>query len=107
MLIVYPFFLQTSRVFKREVLWYNQFNWIFHGGNALRKSLCLLPALALTLSACSTLSPPVELEHPTPLEVATCLEPVELSDDSMGAWVVYTTELLDTYVKCRAAIGLK
>ena len=75
---------------------------------ALSKSRCFASAaLALTLSACSTLSPPVELQHPTPLEMATCTEPVELSDDSMGAWVVYTTELLDVYVKCRAAIGLK
>lgn len=76
---------------------------------ALSKSRCFASAaLALTLCACSTASPPVELQpHPTPLEVATCPPPSQLSDDSMGAWVVYTTELLDVYVKCRAAIGLK
>lgn len=75
---------------------------------ALSKSRCFAgAALALTLCACSTLSPPVDLQHPTPLEVATCQPPGQLSDDSMGAWVVYTTELLDVYVKCRAAVGLK
>jgi len=75
---------------------------------ASSKSRCFASAaLALTLCGCSTLSQPAETQHPTPLEVATCTPPVELSDDSMGAWVVYTTELLDVYVKCRAAIGLK
>ena len=51
MLIVYPFFLQTSRVFKREVLWYNSFNWIFTEVAAMHKKLCLLPALALAEAA--------------------------------------------------------
>lgn len=64
------------------------------------KRCSAIAALALSLSACSTV--PQEHQAP-PLVRAMCPDLVALTDDSFGAWVSYAVETAQQYRKCQAA----
>ena len=65
-----------------------------------QKRCSAIAALALSLSACSTVQP----EHQAPpLVRAMCPDLVALTDDSFGAWVSYAVETAQQYRKCQAA----
>ena len=62
----------------------------------------VIAALALSLSACSTL--PQDTQKTQPLAQAMCPDLPKLSDDTFGAWVAYAVEVVQQYRKCQAAV---
>lgn len=64
--------------------------------------LCTLIASCLLLGCASPMKPS-PAAGPSPLVLASCPEPVPLSDDTMGALLAKVVELGNQYRECRAA----